>query len=56
MAQAAPVVAVAVNTCGLLTMRLKRRLTLPRSETGLPVTDPVRFGAGPLLDALLAYV
>jgi uncharacterized NAD-dependent epimerase/dehydratase family protein len=25
-------------------------------ETGLPADDPVRFGSGPLLDAILARI
>ena len=31
-----------------------RRLRISRRETGLAADDPVRFGAGRLLDAVLA--
>ncbi|HLZ24063.1 MAG TPA: DUF1611 domain-containing protein [Ktedonobacterales bacterium] len=48
----ARVVAVAVNTYGLPEDEARDALAAAERETGLPASDPVRFGAGPLLDAL----
>jgi uncharacterized NAD-dependent epimerase/dehydratase family protein len=47
-------VAVALNTYGLPDDAARDALAAVERETGLRATDPVRYGAGPLLDALLA--
>lgn len=47
-------VGVALNTYGLSESEAHTALRAAQDETGLPATDPVRFGAGPLIDALLA--
>ena len=52
----APVVAVAMNTYGLPEDEAHNILAAAAHDTGLPVSDPIRFGAGPLLDALGAVV
>jgi uncharacterized NAD-dependent epimerase/dehydratase family protein len=52
----APVVCVALNTYGLSNQHARAALAAAEDETGLPTSDPVRFGAGPLLDALRARV
>jgi uncharacterized NAD-dependent epimerase/dehydratase family protein len=50
----ASVVAVALNTRGLDDSEARRAVDDAAGETGLPADDPVRFGAGRLLDAVLA--
>jgi uncharacterized NAD-dependent epimerase/dehydratase family protein len=50
----APVVAVALNTLGLSDAVARAAIAEASRETGLPSADPVRFGAGPIVDALLA--
>jgi uncharacterized NAD-dependent epimerase/dehydratase family protein len=50
----APVVAVAAKTNRLSDSEARRAIDQLHSETGLPVDDPVRYGAGALLDAVLA--
>ena len=46
------VVALSINTARLDDSRVQHCLDGFTHETGLPCTDPVRFGAGPIVDAL----
>ena len=50
----APVVAVAINGVNLNDEELRAYLDRVTQETGLPCTDAIRFGAEPLLAAILA--
>lgn len=47
------VVAVACNTHGKPEAEARREVERARELTGLPVTDPIRFGAGELVEAVL---
>lgn len=48
----APVVGISINTFGLSADEARAVLRAATEETGLPATDPVRFGADILLDAV----
>ncbi len=48
----APVVGVALNTVNLSEDEARAAVEAAAQETGLPATDPVRFGSAALLDAL----
>lgn len=50
----APVVAIALNTYMMPDDEAQAAIAAAERETGLPTSDPVRYGAGALLDALLA--
>jgi D-glutamate N-acetyltransferase len=50
----ARVACLALNTRGLDEEDARASIAAAAEETGLPAEDPVRFGAGPLLDAVLA--
>jgi uncharacterized NAD-dependent epimerase/dehydratase family protein len=52
----AKVVAVALHTGALDEAEARGEIAAVAEETGLPVDDPVRFGAEPLLDAVLKRV
>jgi uncharacterized NAD-dependent epimerase/dehydratase family protein len=45
--------AIALNTADLDDEQARAAVAGVQAETGLPTDDPVRFGAGPLLDAVL---
>jgi uncharacterized NAD-dependent epimerase/dehydratase family protein len=49
----APVAAIALNTRGLGDDEARAACEAAAAETGLPATDPVRFGAEPILDAVV---
>jgi uncharacterized NAD-dependent epimerase/dehydratase family protein len=53
-ARPAAVAAIALNTGGLDETDARREIAAVERETRLPTDDPVRFGAGRLLDAVLA--
>jgi uncharacterized NAD-dependent epimerase/dehydratase family protein len=50
------VAAIALNTNGLGEDEARSAVAAARAETGLPTDDPVRFGAGRLLDSVLRVV
>ena len=50
----ARVACLALNTADLDDEGARAAIAEAAAETGLPADDPVRFGAGPLLDAVLA--
>jgi uncharacterized NAD-dependent epimerase/dehydratase family protein len=50
----ARVACVALNTAHLAEDEARGAIVAAAEETGLPADDPVRFGAGPLLDAILS--
>ncbi|MDQ3672461.1 MAG: DUF1611 domain-containing protein [Actinomycetota bacterium] len=52
----AKVVCIAVNTADLSEGDARAAIEATASETGLPADDPVRFGAGDLLDAIVARI
>ncbi|WP_037495838.1 DUF1611 domain-containing protein [Solirubrobacter soli] len=49
----AKVVAIALNTRGLSDEEARAACEATAAETGLPATDPVRFGAEPILEAVV---
>jgi uncharacterized NAD-dependent epimerase/dehydratase family protein len=51
----APVVAVALNTFGMPEDAARAAIAQAQEETGLPTSDPVRFGSGPIVDALVSH-
>jgi uncharacterized NAD-dependent epimerase/dehydratase family protein len=52
----ARVAAIALNTAGLTDGEARAAVDRVAADTGLPTDDPVRFGAGPLLDAVLHHL
>jgi uncharacterized NAD-dependent epimerase/dehydratase family protein len=55
-ARPARVAAVALNTAALEADEARAAIAGVRADTGLITDDPVRFGTGPLLDAVLEYL
>ncbi len=51
----APVIAVAMNTLGLTDAEAHAAMDAVRRETGLPVTDPVRYDVAPIVDAISTF-
>jgi uncharacterized NAD-dependent epimerase/dehydratase family protein len=52
-ARPAKVAAIALNTSRLDAEAAREAIAAAEEETGLPAGDPVRFGPGPILDAVL---
>ena len=52
----AKVVAIALNSHAFTEEKARASIAAAEDETGWPADDPVRFGAGRLLDAVLAHV
>ncbi len=52
----APIVGIALNTFELSEAEARDEIRRTEDETGLPATDCVRFGAGKLIETLLAHV
>lgn len=50
----APVIGIALNTWGMSEEEARAAIATLESETGLPVTDPVRYDPAPLVTAVLA--
>jgi uncharacterized NAD-dependent epimerase/dehydratase family protein len=50
-----PVVGITLNTYGLPENEARAEIARVTDETGLPATDVVRFGCGPVLDAVLNH-
>lgn len=50
----ARVACLALNTAGLDDEAARAAIAAAAEETGLPADDPVRYGAGPLLDSVLS--
>ena len=48
----APVIGIALKTDSLAAEAARATVRRIEDETGLPVTDPIRFGVGPLVDAV----
>jgi uncharacterized NAD-dependent epimerase/dehydratase family protein len=55
-ARPAKVAAIALNTAELEEDDARRAVEQTHAETGLRADDPVRFGAGPVLDAVLEFL
>ncbi len=53
--RASPVIALALNTYDLDEQAAHRAIHEAQEHTGLPVTDPVRFDAAPIADAVAAF-
>lgn len=51
----APVIGIALNTYDLSDDQARAAIELAHAETGLPVTDPVRYSTAPLADAIDAF-
>ena len=53
--QAAPVIALALNTFDLSDAKARAAIDRASDETGLPATDPVRYDPAPVVDAISAF-
>ena len=53
--RAAPMIAIALNTFDLSDTDARAAIKQAENETGLPTTDPVRYHAGPIADAIADF-
>ncbi len=56
IARPSPVAAIALNTRALDEEAARAAIGEAERETGIPAGDPVRFGAAPIVDAVLAQI
>ncbi len=47
------VIGICLNTVDMNDAQARAAVTRAAEETGLPATDPVRFGAAPLVEAIV---